>query len=480
MGSSKLLPVVAIAVLAVLVFVSVKAFKSDQTQAINLPSVPDAPPPDQDSPADTIRTLTAKVADISRQSKALVDQNSELLKQRREMQQQVKRQVKEALQNEQVEQQNNPAVTELGNRFQQLQTQLESYMAANTKDASSDIPLGLGLDHLSANQDALQWIEPLGTTQNKQGKPVYPVTQIPEAATQTGSLLHTSLSTAGDTQRSKTLNTPALEPRYTVPRNATLIGSTSMTALIGRIPRQGEVQDPFPFKVIVGADNLAANGIEIPGVDGMIFSGTATGDWALSCVRGTVHSVTFVFTDGTIRTVSSDDNSLQQLNRGQGNNARTQFNNRPLGWISDRRGIPCVSGTRISNAIDYLAGRMLARAVEAGGKAFSQKQVTNQTSGALGVTTSVITGDAAKFAGLNALSGSASELSDYLRERAAQTFDVVYVDTGVELAIHIDIELPIDMTRMDDKQAMRFAATRVSMLWISEHRHPVPLSHQLK
>jgi integrating conjugative element protein (TIGR03752 family) len=235
-----------------------------------------------------------------------------------------------------------------------------------------------------------------------------------------------------------------LEPDYPVPRNATLVGSTGMTALIGRIPTQGQVQDPFPFKVIVGADNLAANGIEIPGVDGMIFGGTATGDWALSCVRGTLHSVTFVFTDGTIRTVSSDDNSLQQLNRSQGSNANTSFNDRPLGWISDRRGIPCVSGTRISNAIDYLAGRMLARAVEAGGQAFSQGEVTNQTSGALGVTTSVITGDAAKFAGLNALSGSANELSEYLRERAAQSFDVVYVDTGVELAIHVDIELPID------------------------------------
>ncbi len=135
---------------------------------------------------------------------------------------------------------------------------------------------------------------------------------------------------------------------------------------------------------------------------------------------------------------------MQQLNRGQNGNAQTQFNNRPLGWISDRRGIPCVSGQRISNAMDYLAGRMLARAIEAGGQAFSQGEVTNQTSGALGVTTSVITGDAAKFAGLNALSGSADELSNYLRERAAQSFDVVYVDTGVELAIHVDIELPID------------------------------------
>ena len=85
-----------------------------------------------------------------------------------------------------------------------------------------------------------------------------------------------------------------------------------MTALIGRIPIKGNVDDPYPFKVIVGSDNLAANGLEIPGLDGMIFTGNAIGDWTLSCVRGEIHSVTFVFEDGTIRTLSSDDQSLQQ------------------------------------------------------------------------------------------------------------------------------------------------------------------------
>ncbi len=60
------------------------------------------------------------------------------------------------------------------------------------------------------------------------------------------------------------------------------------------------------------------------------------------------------------------------------------------------------------------------------------------------MTTSVITGDSGKFAMSKALSGSANEISAYLRERAAQSFDAIYVDTGSELAIHIDVELPID------------------------------------
>ena len=93
---------------------------------------------------------------------------------------------------------------------------------------------------------------------------------------------------------------------YTVPRNATLMGSVAMTALIGRVPIDGTVNDPYPFKVLIGPDNLTANGIDIPDVAGAVVSGTASGDWTLSCVRGQIRSVTFVFHDGTIRTVPED------------------------------------------------------------------------------------------------------------------------------------------------------------------------------
>ncbi|PKM36507.1 MAG: TIGR03752 family integrating conjugative element protein, partial [Gammaproteobacteria bacterium HGW-Gammaproteobacteria-10] len=214
-----------------------------------------------------------------------------------------------------------------------------------------------------------------------------------------------------------------------------------MTALIGRIPFKGVVEDPFPFKVIVGRDNLAANGIEVPGLDGMVFSGKATGDWTLSCVRGDIVSVTYVFADGTIRELSADTTkNLLASQQGQQQGGQQQ----KMGWISDRRGIPCVTGTRISNAPDYLAGRILASAAEAAAGAFSQTQTTNAVSLGQGMATSVITGDAGKFAAGQAMAGGANEVSQYLRERAAQSFDAVYVDTGAELAVHVDIELPID------------------------------------
>ncbi len=89
-------------------------------------------------------------------------------------------------------------------------------------------------------------------------------------------------------------------PYYTIPENSTLMGSTAMTALLGRVPIQGAVTDPFPFKVLIGRENLIANGIDLPDVEGAIVSGTSTGDWTLSCVRSEVTSITFVFADGRI------------------------------------------------------------------------------------------------------------------------------------------------------------------------------------
>ena len=448
MGSNKILPVLALVMGVMVIFVVVKALQSDPDNPALMSSVPVAGTPDADSPADTIRTLTAQVAAIKSTSASLQKQNEALLRQRDEIESRVKTQLRSELVNSSQNQETG-AVSQLTQQLDHFKTRLDELSLTQNQQASagavSDIPVGFGLDdqdHL-LSASPLIWIEPLGTQIDKLGQPLYQ-----SITADAESLLHSGQDKARTTAQylaeSADALTEPMQPVYTVPRNATLIGSTGMTALIGRIPFDGAIEDPFPFKVIVGRDNLAANGIDMPGLDGMIFSGKASGDWTLSCVRGQVHSVTYVFADGTLRTLSSDDGSLAAANTTQG--AQPQHGNqlKALGWISDRRGIPCVTGTRISNAATYLGGRILASAAEAAAGAFSQSQVSNTVSAAQGVSTSVITGDAAHYAGGQALAGGASEVSDYLRERAAQSFDVIYVDTGSELAIHVDVALPID------------------------------------
>ena len=93
-----------------------------------------------------------------------------------------------------------------------------------------------------------------------------------------------------------------------MPRNA-LIGSTGMTALVGRVPIQGQVRDPIPFKGDYRQrKSLAANGLRIPGIEGMIWSGTGDRRLDLSCVTGKLESVTFV-----LRTAPSDLSSDDEI-----------------------------------------------------------------------------------------------------------------------------------------------------------------------
>ena len=108
------------------------------------------------------------------------------------------------------------------------------------------------------------------------------------------------------------------------------MGSVAMTALIGRACRSTDGEQSYPSKVLVGPDNLTANGIGIPDVAGAVFSGTASGDWTLSCVRGQVRSITFVFTTGPSAPIPEDREGNQQNNQQRDG----------LGWISDRTASP--------------------------------------------------------------------------------------------------------------------------------------------
>ncbi|RMM91941.1 hypothetical protein ALQ70_05042, partial [Pseudomonas savastanoi pv. glycinea] len=154
-----------------------------------------------------------------------------------------------------------------------------------------------------------------------------------------------------------------------MPQNSTLMGSVAMSALIGRVPVDGTVNDPYPFKVLIGPDNLTANGIDLPDVAGAVASGTASGDWTLSCVRGQIKSLTFVFTDGTVRTLPAPAQGGNQQNNNQ-NNQNNSGDQQPiqggLGWISDPYGIPCIAGERRSNAQQYIGSQALITAAGAG------------------------------------------------------------------------------------------------------------------
>ncbi len=387
-----------------------------------------APSPDADTPAETIRTLTARVAEMTSQVGALRKENVQLLRRSEEIKNDVTARIRNELRSDQanLDRRDDGVMNTITRRIDTLATQLDTLSTSGNTQSAGDIPVGLGYDgDISAGQPTNIWVEPLDLPT--------------EDSTDNGRTSRTLLGNQSKALTADLLDTelPNITPEpkkpvYTLPRNATLIGSVAWTALVGRIPIKGVVQDPMKFKVIVGRENLAANGIRIPGVDGMVFSGTATGDWTLSCVSGKVDSVTFVFDDGTINTASADDKGSRSNQQGS------------LGWISDQRGYPCVSGTRVTNAHQFLAGRVGLLAMKAAAEAAAAAETTTSVSEQTGTATSNVTGDVGAYTIGKAISGGSEEIAQWLEERQSQSFDVVYAEPGVEIAIHLDREIPID------------------------------------
>ena len=76
--SNRLLPILGGAVVLMLAFVTLKSCTRDEDSGVVLDNVPTAPAPDADTPADTIKTLTANVAAMTAEVEALRRENATL------------------------------------------------------------------------------------------------------------------------------------------------------------------------------------------------------------------------------------------------------------------------------------------------------------------------------------------------------------------------------------------------------------------
>ncbi|WP_265534597.1 TIGR03752 family integrating conjugative element protein [Pseudomonas saponiphila] len=346
-----------------------------------------------------------------------------------------------------------------------LLTQLQDQLSG-LAGKSKDMPIGLGLEPGDGAQfegrhstnDALQWIEPSDApSTDARGKTTTSsALSLPTAFNSLEGMKNNAIDrsqkqlravTKGERDLTRSVDrTKGAKPVYTIPENATLLGSVAMTALIGRVPVDGTVNAPYPFKVLVGPENLTANGIDLPDVAGAVMSGTASGDWTLSCVRGQVESITFVFTDGTIRTVPQPKAIASR-------NASTQSSNTDkirggLGYLSDPYGIPCIAGERRSNAQQYLGSQSLITAAGAGvavllGDERNNSSVISSGGSAFGVTSS--SGNSA----LNSiLSGGVSDIREWVNKLYGEAFAAVYVPPAAQVALHLDHEITIDYEPM--------------------------------
>jgi integrating conjugative element protein (TIGR03752 family) len=416
-----------------------------------------------DTPRDTVATLVAQVKQLRNELQtALTDNKNQKAENERMRTREgaIDQRIQTALDGERGRLQQDRE--QVANDRQQTQGLLQDLQrrldGLSGKGSQADLPVGLGLEdgdgkNFSGSQSGgarpsssvgTRWVEPDDAKPTKNsgttGGPNFPTSFGPAQK-----VLSNAADSAADAgTRAVSAVRPSAKPVYTVPSNSTLMGSIAMTALIGRVPIDGTVNDPYPFKVLIGPDNLTANGIDIPEVAGAVVSGTASGDWTLSCVRGQIRSVTFVFRDGTIRTVPEDGNRAQgsggQAN-GTNGNSTTQGG---LGWISDPYGIPCVSGERRSNAQQYLGSQALITAAGAGAASLIKSDngsvgVVANSNGSLG--TVGISGNEAMG---RILAGGVQEMSQWVNKLYGQAFAAVYVQPGAKVAVHLEQPLNID------------------------------------
>lgn len=404
-----------------------------------------------DTPRDTVATLVAQVKQLRSELQTAVSDNAQQKadnERLRSRESAVDQRIQAALssERERSRQEREQAASEQQHTQSVLQELQERLQGLSDKSPHADLPVGLGLEEHDGDgfaEPSLRWVEPQGSPARRGGK-----SDTKTSAPNSQSELPVGFGEADSTDSVGDTNTrdrPVAgtshkeapgRPVYTLPANSTLIGSTAMTALIGRVPIDGTVNDPYPFKVLIGADNLAANGIELPDVAGAVVSGTASGDWTLSCVRGQIRSVTFVFQDGRVRTMSDDSGGSHET----GNTFRDG-----LGWISDPFGIPCVSGIRRSNAQQYLSSQMLITAAGAGAASLIDSNSANvsyitgnngNTLGTVGITGNEAMG--------RILAGGVQEMSQWINKLYGQAFAAVYVQPGARVAVHLERPLEID------------------------------------
>ncbi|UQQ12613.1 TIGR03752 family integrating conjugative element protein [Xanthomonas arboricola] len=400
-----------------------------------------------DTPRDTVATLVAQVKQLRTELQTALSDNKSQREENQRLRQRensIDQRINSALETERSnlrrdQQQAASERQQTEGLLADLQQRLDSI--GGRGGGHTDMPVGLGLrDGDGAGMEGgMRWVDPDdkkpvdGRNGNRGtgGGNNFPTSFGPAQST-----LDTTAETVPKASEGSA-RAKSTKPVYTVPTNSTLMGSVAMTALIGRVPIDGTVNDPYPFKVLVGPDNLTANGIDIPDVAGAVFSGTASGDWTLSCVRGQVRSVTFVFHDGTIRTIPEDREGNQQNNQQQ--NAQSGG----LGWISDPYGIPCVGGERRSNAQQYIGSQALITAAGAGVASLIQSDSGQMSyvgsDGSIGTV-----GISGQEAVGRILAGGVKEMSNWVNKLYGQAFAAVYVQPGAKVAVHLEKPLAID------------------------------------
>lgn len=216
---------------------------------------------------------------------------------------------------------------------------------------------------------------------------------------------------------------PDDEPYVTIPPDSWMFDAVALTALVGRVPRDGISMASWDFNLVLGRDISIANGHNLPEIEDARASGIAVGQRAERCIRGYVTSLTFVFADGRVfhTTGGIED---------------------PIAMIGDEYGNPCVPGTYFGNTKQLLAAHGTVSGIQSIARSIEQRQQTidsTATSQSLRLTGS---GGQAALGAFGV--GSTNRLGELIAEEAESFYPFVYAPPGETVSLRFSRSVDVD------------------------------------
>ena len=361
---------------------------------------------DRDSAAEEVRAVATQITEVRDQIAGIEEQQAGQTDRIRQETEQSITGIRETIESLKDQYRTPPEVIEslvqIGDRLTALEISLDD-------GGRTDFEYPIGSSASSATIPSITWIEPL----NGPSSAALEVDGI-------GDLIPTDIALR--------VEGPPPEPRYTIPPSS-IIYATALTSLVGRIPVNGRIETPWRFKLISSGRNLTSRRFEVPGLEGVIWTGIAHGDYTLSCVSGTIDTISYVFDDSSVHTqrspVDPDD-----ITNG-------------IGWISDEYGNPCIKGDLKTNVPQAIRRSVVAGTFAGLAQGYADAQSTRSTDSS-GTTSTTVTGDTAEYALSSAASEAISESNQWLQRHLSQSFDAIYVPAGREVVIHIEQQVLID------------------------------------
>lgn len=255
----------------------------------------------------------------------------------------------------------------------------------------------------------------------------YPVGYNPESGGMVDSVKNT-VTQWGD-KGSSSANSPdgieseEVKPFITIPSDSRIYDVRAVTAMVGRIEKNGNNKAPWGFSATLSNYSSLANGFNLPEIDEARVSGVVIGDLAGKCVKGMITSITFIFPDGRIA------------------NAKGSFE-KPLAKVADEYGNPCIPGVYFDNLQEVIAAQGTISGLASIAKSIEKRQ---QSIDSTATSQSLVLNGSESLAALGSgLSGGLDKTGQIVADKYDAFYSFVYVEPGETITLLVDENIAID------------------------------------